>query len=103
MIDTALIDTYISDVQAKVNERFARSFPNVTVPTISVSYGRKYARIISADGGAGRSVHSFIDLETGDVLKADSWKRPARHARGNLLNADRGMDRVGEFGPAYLR
>jgi hypothetical protein len=26
----------------------------------------------------------FIDLTNGDILKADGWKAPAKHARGNI-------------------
>lgn len=49
--------------------------------------GQKVVRIVMsahADGTA-RSVHCFIDRQTGDVLKAEGWKRPAPGARYNLL------------------
>ena len=55
--------------------------------TMSVEYGRKYARIVT-DG----SVHSFVVLEdeskfkVGDILKAAGWKTPVKNAaRGNLF------------------
>lgn len=54
--------------------------------------GRKYIRIVHeyvmpghTASGRGRSVHCFIDAETGDVLKSAGWKAPAKGARGNLL------------------
>lgn len=51
--------------------------------------GRKFVRIVMSTGGdAGRSVHCFVDLRTGDVLKAAGWKAPAKGARFNLLDGD---------------
>jgi len=64
----------------------------------SYTKGRKYIRVIR-----GGSVHCFVDMTNGDVLKAASWKAPAKHARGNIFNIDHGLGSMGEFGPAYLR
>lgn len=47
------------------------------------------------------SVHCFVDRETGDVLKAESWTRPAKGARGNIFDAQNGLGRMDEYGPAY--
>jgi len=60
--------------------------------------GRKYIKVIR-----GGSVHCFVDMTNGNVLKAASWKTPAKHARGNIFNIDNGLDSMGEYGPAYLR
>lgn len=49
---------------------------------ITVMKGRKYDRIVS--NGSQRTVHSFVNRETGEVLKAASWKAPAKHARGTI-------------------
>jgi hypothetical protein len=53
--------------------------------------GKKYVKIIT-QFGRQRHVHSFVMIEDddkfkrGDILKAASWKTPARnHARGNIL------------------
>lgn len=46
--------------------------------------GRNY-RIVLHDGyNGGGSVHCFIDRTTGDVYKAEGWKRPAKGVRYNL-------------------
>jgi len=66
--------------------------------TFSFSQGRRYIKVIR-----GGSVHCFVDRTNGDVLKAASWKAPAKHARGNLFDKDNGLGSMGEFGPAYLR
>ena len=51
--------------------------------------GLKFTRIIQTitrDGVAkDESVHCFVDNMTGDLLKAEGWKKPAPKARYNLL------------------
>lgn len=48
--------------------------------------GAKNVRIVmKARGDKGGSVHAFVSLETGDLLKAAGWKAPAKGARGNLV------------------
>jgi hypothetical protein len=50
-----------------------------------------------------RSVHCFIDLATGDVLKSASWTTPAKHARGNIFDEHNGLRGMGPYGTSYLR
>ena len=57
-------------------------------PTVSVENGRKYFKLVTQHPGQ-RSVHSFVDRVTGDVLKAAGWAAPAKGARFNLVT---GMD-----------
>jgi hypothetical protein len=45
--------------------------------------GRKYHKIIMSANGS-RSVHCFIDKETGQVYKSASWKSPAKGVRYDL-------------------
>lgn len=52
--------------------------------------GQKVTRIIATLGGHD-SVHSFVDNATGDLFKADGYKRPAKGIRGNLVT---GLDDV---------
>ena len=89
----------------KINSDYIdRSFPvlagytGVRKDVFSFSQGRRYIKVIR-----GGSVHCFVDRTNGDVLKAASWKAPAKHARGNLFDKDNGLGSMGEFGPAYLR
>lgn len=72
--------------------------------------GQRYVRIIEATVHTGqtepahRRVHAFIDLTNGDVLKAASWKAPAKHARGNVLRQDNGTGALtARGGVHYLR
>tara|TARA_Y100000592_G_scaffold89196_1_gene146106 strand:+ start:6006 stop:6377 length:372 start_codon:yes stop_codon:yes gene_type:complete len=50
-----------------------------------IESGRKYHRIIMETGTGSRSVHAFIDMNTGEVYKPASWKAPAKIVRYNLL------------------
>jgi hypothetical protein len=45
--------------------------------------GRKYHKVIMNANGS-RSVHCFIDKQTGSVYKSASWKSPAKGVRYDL-------------------
>lgn len=56
--------------------------------------GPKFVRVVTGTLHNGqtepsnRSVLAFVDLSTGDVLKPDGWKRPAKGPRGNVFSQD---------------
>lgn len=55
-----------------------------------IESGKKYHKVIMIDGGGSRSVHCFVDKQTGQVYKSASWKAPAKGVRYDLrLIADR--------------
>ncbi len=104
------LKTFVEGIQAKVNARFAKQYPNMTPPVMTTMKGKRYVRVVQTDlhtGSpnllAGRSVHCFVDMTNGDVLKAAGWKGPAKHARGNIFNDNNGLDGVSVWGAAYLR
>ena len=49
-----------------------------------IETGKKYHKVIMVDGGNSRSVHCFIDKQTGEVYKSASWKSPAKGVRYDL-------------------
>lgn len=49
-----------------------------------VETGKKYHKVIFVDGGGSRSVHCFIDKQTGQIYKSASWKSPAKGVRYDL-------------------
>ena len=49
-----------------------------------VETGKKYHKVIFVDGGGSRSVHCFIDKQTGQMYKSASWKAPAKGVRYDL-------------------
>jgi hypothetical protein len=56
----------------------------------TIETGKKYHKVIFVDGGGSRSVHAFVDKNTGEVYKSATWKSPAKGVRYDLrLIADR--------------
>lgn len=50
--------------------------------------GSKYVKVVKVSSGGSRSVHSFVEKETGNIWKAASWKAPAKNfVRGNVYDA----------------
>ena len=103
------LDEYVVMIQQKQTDYFeAMNFTFSAPPTIVVDYGKKYAKVVKLDNLNGaRSVHSFINMSNGDILKGN-WKTPVRTKnglaiRGNIFADDLGADRVNEHGPYYLR
>ena len=82
-----------------INERFQQYCERANLTHCRSDYfaidsiGRKYIKISHFEKGndSGRSVHSFVDKKTGDIYKAQTWKAPAKHARGNVF-CSRGKD-----------
>lgn len=70
--------------------------------SLDYDIGKRYIRIVYY-GSGGRSAWAFVDKTNGDVLKPDGWKRPAKHARGNIYNLSEAIKWLRWTGPAYLR
>jgi hypothetical protein len=66
--------------------------------TLRYTEGRRYIRVMKDS-----SAYCFVDKTNGDVLKAASWKAPAKHARGNIFDDNNGLKQMGPYGAAYLR
>jgi len=49
-----------------------------------IESGKKYHKVIFVNGNGSRSVHAFIDKNTGEVYKSASWKSPAKGVRYDL-------------------
>lgn len=71
---------------------------------VVVEVGQKYIRL-----WVGQSCWGFISrvdgdlkgspIKKGDLLKAATWKAPAKHSRGNIID---GTARYGVYGPEYI-
>lgn len=86
------------------DEHMNAQFPNNPRQTIEHRGGRKYAKIVSVNSdGVSSSVFCFVNTENGDVLKAASWKAPAKGARGNIYDSANGLARITSYGPEYNR
>ena len=107
MSTQADIIEFVSRVEDESNERLVEQYPGTNGydarKRFSVTFGRKYAKIITHDAnGSGGGVWGFIDIESGNILKAAGWSKPAKHARGNIETASYGRNYVWT-GPNYLR
>tara|TARA_B100000287_G_C20400040_1_gene689251 strand:- start:276 stop:653 length:378 start_codon:yes stop_codon:yes gene_type:complete len=68
--------------------------------------GRRYDKIVVQSIGDATEPHNtrvygFIDKTNGDILKPESWRKPAKHARGNIYEDDC-MQFMTPYGPAYM-
>lgn len=110
------VAAFVARCQAVLNAHTAANFSNLEPDLLEFDYAsaQKFCRVVSrhryknpdtgvVTTGDGGSAWCFINLENGDVLKPDGWKRPAKHARGNILDADGGVKHIGPYGPAYLK
>ncbi len=71
---------------------------------LTVEIGNKFIRLWQGTGCWGFISRVDGDLKgspikKGDLLKAATWKAPAKHARGNIID---GSARYGVYGPEYL-
>ena len=98
----ANIQKYIERLHQLQDEYWDKQGFSIPQSIYSVKKGRKYAKIIMThERGAGQEiVHSFVNLENGDILKAASWAAPAKTARGSVLDLDAGGFSV--HGASYL-
>ena len=92
----------------KLNETRKEYYEKAGMPNqykeVIVEVGNKFIRIWH-----GTSCWGFISrvdgdlkgapIKKGDLLKAATWKAPAKHARGNIID---GTARYGVYGPEYL-
>jgi hypothetical protein len=87
---------------AKEEERKA-NFPNLPKTVYITEFGQKNCRIVSQDEtGDNRYVFCFVRIADGAVLKAASWKAPAKHPRGSIFNGPTEYG-VSTYGANYLR
>jgi hypothetical protein len=71
-------------------------YPSLVKSPLLLSDGRRYIKFTG-----GGFVCVFIDKENGDVLKAASWRVPAKGARGNVFDDYNGLSRVTPYGMEY--
>ena len=97
------LNLYVEMVQGKMNAYYEMmNFTHSDPDNITVDYGNKYARVVHQNG-VQRSVHTFVNMINGDILKSGSWKSPAPNGvRGNIFEDDFGAGVVNEYGASYI-
>lgn len=98
----------VAEFLTKVNEERKEHYKNMThmfgKTDLVMEVGNKFLRFW--DGTCCWGFISRVDgdlkgapIKKGDLLKCASWKSPAKHARGNILD---GTARYTAYGPEYL-
>ena len=103
---TEQLNKYMAMVQEKNDAYFKMmGFTFSDPPHVSADLGRKYARVVKNDQLNGsRSVHTFVNMLNGDILKSGGWSAPQKNGvRGNIFAEDVGADRVNEHGANYIK
>ncbi len=96
------LEKFVASIQIEMDAYMAKHCPTLPKVTITMERGSRYVRIVKGEG-CHRSVHSFVDMKTGDILKAGGWKQPAKNGvRGSIFNENI-MQGISHFGPDYLR
>lgn len=106
------IEQFCEALEQAIVSHNAVHFPNLHEAegvSVTAEYGRKYARIVrrnvqrTTGEEYGACVHCFVEISTGNILKAATWSAPAKHARGNISDPNMGIGTaVGVYGAAYL-
>jgi hypothetical protein len=99
-----IVANFIKKVNAERKKYYKKINLSSKEPDLIVEIGNKFIRLWQ-----GTSCWGFISrvdgdlkgspIKKGDLLKAATWKAPAKHSRGNIID---GTARYGVYGPEYL-
>lgn len=81
-IDQA-IAKFVAQKQEALRAHYA-SFTSLAAPVLSVESGRRYARIVKAVGSSRDAVW-FVDMTTGKVHEAKSYRSPKPWSCANVF------------------
>lgn len=87
---------WLEQAQQISDDYMSKHFPNLSKPKLTFTRGAKRIRV-----ERDSSAHCFIDIATGDVLKAASYSTHAKGARGNIYNPN--QPGVTAYGGIYKR
>ncbi len=108
--DTAL-ENFRAAAEAVVREHFDRNGYTFAVPGVEIASrrGSRFVKLWTTESRDGetpkrRSIHSFVEIATGDIFKPASTKAHAKHSRGSIYAADAGRSSMSDAGHInYLR
>jgi hypothetical protein len=104
-ITTEQLANFLAGAKSMRAEYLAKISPNLAYPdlTFTAEEGPKFIRIVVADYPGQRSAFCFLNKATGDILKSDGWKAPAKGARGNINTPTFGVEYLTPYGAQYRR
>lgn len=78
------IEKYVNEIrEAQAKEWAEHKYDITKVPEFGIEVGKKFAKI-TRTSWAQKSVHCFVEIASGDIYKAATWKAPAKIVRGNI-------------------
>jgi hypothetical protein len=99
-----IVKNFLDKVNAERKEYYEKADMPNQYKELTIEIGNKFIRL-----WGGTTCWGFISrvdgdlkgspIKKGDLLKAATWKAPAKHARGNITD---GTARYGVYGPEYL-
>ena len=98
MLFRARLKSFLKGCEAIYTKHMDKEYPANLREGFGFSFGKKFVKVYKTREGKPASTHCFIDISTGDVLKAVSWNVPAKGARGNIFAEDNGLSRMGPWG-----
>ena len=98
-------DEAMDNLLNNINTDYHKGFPKNKDMVLSLVAGRKFVKVINENSVWGfvakkDGVHKGLPMKAGDVLKAASWRAPAKHTRGNIFDKNQNYFRW--TGPDYL-
>lgn len=96
------IENFLRLVNKKMEDNYGRmNMPYDCRETVSAEYNSKYIKVVRVRSGKSVSVYAFIDYD-GNIFKAASWRAPAKHARGTILDNESIEKATTPYGIVYL-
>ena len=100
-----IVANFITKVNDERKEYYEKSGHSTKQTELTVEIGNKFIRLWDSSSCWGFISRVDGDLKgspikKGDLLKCASWKSPAKHARGNIID---GTARYGVYGPEYIK
>ena len=104
--------SWLNACQAMIDAYMAKNFPTLGTEKLEIEEGSKFIRVVSTRNQ--RSVWAFVakssfttktfgTVNAGEIYKPATYKAPAKHSRGSILDSSNGMSRMTVYGPEYLR
>ena len=100
-----VVKGFVVEVNEKIKEYYDQHLTGLNPEYLKVDVGRKFIRLWK-----GTSCWGFISrvddslkgapIKKGDLLKPATWKAPAKHDRGNIID---GTAQWGVYGPSYIK
>jgi len=99
-----IVKAFINKVNIQRKDHYVKADMVSQWKELTVEVGQKYIRLWDGTGCWGFISRVDGDLKgspikKGDLLKPATWKAPAKHARGNIID---GSARYSTYGPEYL-